>query len=108
MLIHYNRSGGFANLRMNYSVDTAKLPQELAQELERLVNQTDFFSLQAAPQVAFPMAAAANIPDLMQHEISVQQGDEERSLHYNDMTMPEQLNPLLERLQELALEEHSE
>lgn len=108
MLIHYSRSGGFANLRVTYSVDTAKLPKELAHELERLVNQTDFFSLTAAPPTASPRVAAASIPDLMQHEISIQQGEEQRSLHYNDMTMPEQLHPLLERLQELALEQQSE
>ncbi|MBD1911401.1 MULTISPECIES: protealysin inhibitor emfourin [unclassified Leptolyngbya] len=104
MLIHYSSSGGFANLRLTYSVDTTKLPQELAQELERLVNQTKFFTLQAAPAIS----AAGGLPDMMQYEISIQQGEERRSLHYNDMTMPEQLRSLQERLQELALEQRSQ
>lgn len=102
MLIHYATSGGFANLRLSYTADTAKLSQELAQELERLANQAEFFSLQEQPAIA-----AAGVPDMVQYDISIEQDGQRRSLRYNEMTVPDSLRPLLERLQELALEQQS-
>ncbi|MBI5667940.1 MAG: hypothetical protein HZC41_08010 [Chloroflexi bacterium] len=45
MRIEFERSGGFANIRVAGAVDTESLPPQEAQALSDLVNKLDFFAL---------------------------------------------------------------
>ena len=48
MKIKFNSSGGYANLRLSYQVDTDEIPSQLAQELLALVDSSGLFELEAS------------------------------------------------------------
>lgn len=100
MRIDFQSSGGFANLRLAYSVDTRTLRPGEASELESLVQQSNIMEMQQN-QVA---AASAGPPDVMTYRLELQEGDRHQSLTVTDVTAPPSLQPLLSRLRDLALE----
>jgi hypothetical protein len=100
MRIDFQSSGGFANLRLAYSVDTRTLRPGEASELESLVQQSNVMEMQQN-QVA---AANTGPPDVMTYRLELQEGDRHQSLTVTDLTAPPSLQPLLSRLRDLALE----
>lgn len=101
MRIHYECSGGFINLQLEYHVDTADLNQELAEELLKLVESSNVFDIQ--PSEVAPMSDGP--PDVFFYQLSLSEGGKQISLSCNDVTAPVELRPLLARLQELALDQ---
>ena len=100
MHIDFECSGGYANLHLAYRGDTEELPQELAEELERLVEASAFFELQesaAAPKAPGP-------PDVFTYRLSLREGSRQKSLSLTDVTAPASLHPLLALLRKLAIE----
>ncbi|GAB4141802.1 MAG: hypothetical protein Fur0046_17940 [Cyanobacteria bacterium J069] len=100
MRIDFKSSGGFANLRLAYTVDTHTLRPGDASELEALIEQSKVMEMQPA-QVA---ATTAGPPDVMTYSLELQEGDRHQSLTVTDLTAPPTLQPLLARLRDLALE----
>lgn len=101
MQIDFESSGGYANLRLTYRADTNELPQELAEELLSLVENSSVFQLQqseVAPKSAGP-------PDVFLYQLSLHEGSRQISLSFNDVTAPASLRPLLARLRQLAIEQ---
>lgn len=78
MQISVRRSGGFAGITEAKTVDTARLDASAAQSVEQLVRDLDFFAL--------PVDAAAGGvgADLLQNEISVRDGSQQRTIRFND------------------------
>lgn len=101
MHINFECSGGYANLRLTYRADTDELPQEIAQELLRLVENSRVFDL---PQSAVA-STSAGPPDVFFYQISLHEGNRQTSLSFNDVTAPTALRHLLSRLRQLALEQ---
>jgi len=102
MQIDFASSGGFANLQLNYRVDTNDLPGEQARELTRLVESSGVFDLQqedANPNVAVGRA------DVISYRLSVSDGDRPTTLWFNDITAPASVRALLAYLRKLALEQ---
>jgi hypothetical protein len=99
MRIDFECSGGFANLRLTYHVDTDELPQEFAEEILRLVESSGFFDIQ--PSEVAPTSAGP--PDVFFYRLSLSQGSRKQSLSCNDVTAPAALHPLLALLRKLAL-----
>lgn len=45
MQIHYQRTGGFAGLKLSGKIDLEDLEEELAQKIRHLLDESDFFDL---------------------------------------------------------------
>src|SRR2546425_7633629 len=56
MQVHFERSGGFAGLRISHDVDSANLPPEEASELSKLIETAHFFELPAVLRATLPRA----------------------------------------------------
>lgn len=100
MRIDFESSGGFANLQLRYSVDTAELPSELARELTDLVRRSGFFSMESPPD----SGGIPGLRDVFSYRLAIADGTQQKSITCNDMTALVPLRPLLSRLRKLALE----
>lgn len=101
MRIDFECSGGYANIRLSYHVDTDELPQEVANEILGLVESVGIFDLQqneVAPSSEGP-------PDVFFYRLSLYKENMRKSLYFNDVTAPAALQPLLALLRELAWEQ---
>ena len=96
MLIHFERTGGFAGMVITGTVDTAQLPVEEASDLYRLVDESDFFNL---PQTLIEPTTAA---DQLQYRVAVERDGRAHTVETTDDAAPETLQPLLRRLTVLA------
>ncbi len=45
MRIHFERTGGFAGMRLSTTVDSDELPEPQVEELEKVLQETSFFDL---------------------------------------------------------------
>ena len=102
MQIDFATSGGFANLELAYRGDTNELPEEQANELERLVESSRAFDLEqddVNPSVTVGRA------DLISYRLSLSEGNRQKTLWFNDVTAPASVRPLLAFLRKLALEQ---
>jgi hypothetical protein len=100
MLIEFECSGGYANLRLRYRANTDELPPEVATDLRQLVDRSGIMGLRAAelaPKSPGP-------PDALHYRVTISQAGAVQSVEVSDITAPSALRPLLARLQELALE----
>lgn len=101
MRIDFECSGGFANLRLTYHANTDELPQELAEEILRLVEISRFFDIQPSGVTS----TSAGPPDVFSYQISLSEGNRKQSLSCNDVTAPATLHPLLALLRQIALDQ---
>jgi hypothetical protein len=101
MRIDFECSGGFANLRLTYRANTDELPQELASELLRLVEDSGVFDLQGSEVTP----TSPGPPDVFLYRLSLSEGSRRKSLSLNDVTAPSPLHPLLAFLRERALDQ---
>ncbi|MBW4654235.1 MAG: hypothetical protein KME20_14545 [Kaiparowitsia implicata GSE-PSE-MK54-09C] len=101
MHIDFKTSGGFANLRLQCSVDTATLLPNDAEELDSLVAQSNVLGLNQAELDAVP----GLFPDVMTYELTVQVGDRTQQLRMTDISMPASVRPLVQRLRSLAIQQ---
>jgi len=102
MQIDFASSGGFANLRLNYQVDTDTLPKEQAEELTRLIESSGVFDLE---QNDTTPETAAGLADVISYRISLSEGSRQSTLWFNDVNAPASLRPLLALLRKLAIEQ---
>jgi hypothetical protein len=91
MNISYERTGGFAGMRIGVDLDLQNLPSVEAAELEKLVKEADFFHLTEA-------LGSKAVPDGFQHAITVESGAQKRTIRFADLAVPEALRPLLDNL----------
>jgi hypothetical protein len=91
MQISFERSGGFAGISLNTTVDTANLPPTDAAQLRQLVEVADFFHLPAR------MASPAQ-PDRFQYQLTVEDGDRHHTAILDESAVPGTLRPLLDWL----------
>jgi hypothetical protein len=89
MNVHFERSGGFAGLRLSHDIDSADLSQEERSELERLVEAAHFFDLPADVRAANPGA------DRFQYDLAVKAGPREHTVAMDEAAVPENVRPLL-------------
>jgi hypothetical protein len=89
MNIHFERSGGFAGLRLSQDLDSADLSPDERSELDRLVEAAHFFDLPADVRAANPGA------DRFQYNLTVNQGPREHTVALDEAAIPENLRPLL-------------
>lgn len=96
MRIYYERSGGFAGLRQEITLDSQSIDAEEAGELQKLVEQAGFFDLPA--RITAPGTGA----DQFQYRITVESGPRRHTVEAGEASIPAALQPLLDRLAALA------
>lgn len=95
MRILFERSGGFAGMLMNVSIDTAKLPPTEASQVKSMVEAAAFFDLPEA------IAASAQ-PDRFQYHLTVAERKRKHSITVSESSMPGSLKPLVDWLMDAA------
>lgn len=96
MRIHFERSGGFAGMRVTVTVDTELLSPQEAHDLERSVDAARFFELPATITAPIPGA------DRFCYKITVEAEGQRHTIEVDDAALPDKLRPLLQRLTTLA------
>jgi hypothetical protein len=96
MQIKFQRSGGFANIPLRAELDTAQMPPERAQELERLIEKARAFDQPAQP-------TAMPVPDDLHYELTIQDNDQSHSFRISDSAASNDLKLLFDFLGEEAL-----
>lgn len=96
MHVEFERSGGFAGLRLRATVDTESLPAEEARELEEMVEAADLFNL--PPAIATPTPGA----DRFNYKLTVTDEGRQHAVEVSEPSVPTKLQPLLQRLAKIA------
>ncbi len=95
MRIDYERSGGFAGMRITTTVDTQSLPADQGKEMAQLVASSGFFNIPSTP----PPAGGA---DMYTYKVTVTDGGQTHTVTVKDGSIPPALQPLLQRLTAMA------
>lgn len=96
MRITFERTGGFMGRKVAVDLDLDQLPADHARTLRRLLDESNFLSLEESLTVPGPAR------DEFQYSITVQSGTIEHSVRFTDASMPDSLRPLVEELSNLA------
>jgi hypothetical protein len=95
MKIQFERTGGFAGLRLGCEVDITTLPTHEAQAIQDEVESANFFELPAH----LPSRSGA---DRFTYRIEVESAGKKHTVEFGEEAMPEILRPLVQRLNILA------
>ena len=90
--ITFERSGGFAGMRLSTTVDTASLSEKEAQTLRQLLEEADFFNLPAQ------MVSRSPQPDRFQYTVTVEEDGRQHTVTISEEVMPAKLRPLIKWL----------
>jgi len=96
MKIHFERAGGFANIRFTGNFDLDSMPEEIANPLKALLEQVDFSSL---PE---QLLGSSAVPDQFNYSITVTTPSWQHTVVTGEHSAPEALRPLLQKLTELT------
>ena len=94
MRIQFERSGGFAGIRLTTSVDSAALPDDDARRLREMVDGAGFFEL--------PPVIGKPAPDRFQYRLTVEDGKRRHTVEVNEAAVPPSLRPLIDWLTSAA------
>ena len=95
MRIYFERTGGFMGLSLQTAVDTAVLSEEDAHHLQQMIDETHFFDL---PE---ELDGTGGV-DAFNYTLTVETEERRHTVHTNDESAPDTLQPLLRRLTMLA------
>ena len=96
MRISFERTGGFAGITKNTTVDTDTLLPNEANTLPRLVEAADLFRL--PEQITSPNPQS----DRFQYKLTVEDNGKQHTVTVSESALPETLRPLIEWLQNIA------
>ena len=100
MKIYFEQSGGFTGIEKNILINSNSLDTEEASELQRLVDNANFFDLPSEP--AAPLHGA----DYLEYKITIETNDNKKHpIKITDLTMPPNVGPLIRYLRRKALQE---
>ncbi|MFN7944932.1 MAG: protealysin inhibitor emfourin [Blastocatellia bacterium] len=96
MHIHFERTGGFANIRLQTEIDSAQLPAREARTLNRLIEEAHLFD---QPTKA---TAAGDQPDQFQYEITISDAGRARTIQTSDAAASDEMRELIDWLTRAA------
>ncbi len=96
MKIHFERTGGFAGMKLKVSLDSETLSQANARQLERLLDSSRFFQ---QPTTEGPTQTA---PDRFHYKVTVESDGGSRTMEASDASLPDEMRPLLDYLTRLS------
>jgi hypothetical protein len=91
MKISFERTGGFAGMRMAITVDLDSLPGPEAATLRKMVTDADFFNLAE-------IRTGQAIPDGFQYALTIEGDGKHRTIQVAEASIPDELRPLLNDL----------
>lgn len=92
MLIQFERTGGFAGLKMAFMLNTETLSSAEACKLDELVESAQFFDL----PTKFP--SPKNGADYFMYKVTVEKDGRKHTVDVSEPEVPESLRPLLQYL----------
>ena len=94
--IRYERTGGFAGIRIAADFELEDLPEEQAEQLCELLDDIDFDEL---PE---KLIKGGPVPDEFTYSITVESEKAEHTVTTSDTSAPTKMQPLLELLYQIA------
>ena len=98
MHIKFSCIGGFANLDLNFEIDTDELSKEKNEELQNLMKTADL------PNTAQSKVVKTQGFDSFAYQLVIADEKKKKSFSFTDITAPEEVRPLLDYLRNLAIE----
>lgn len=98
MKIYFERSGGFAGIRMSAFIDTMLLDRDEANKLQTIIENSLFFDLPT--KTVEPKFGA----DYFRYKITIETQDKKHSIEVTDMTISPAIKPLIDILIDKARE----
>lgn len=95
MRISFERSGGFAGMKVRGDWDSALLPAEEERQICRLIDEARFFEL--PEKIENPTQGA----DRFCYRLSIELEDQTHTVEVGEGAIPENLQPLIQRLTQL-------
>ena len=96
MQINFERTGGFAGMRLSAAIDTATLPADQASALQGAIDAAHFFDLPA--QIPGPPNAA----DQFHYHVTIEAGSKKHTVDVDEGAASPALQALLQQLTLLA------
>ncbi|HQU37604.1 MAG: hypothetical protein CNIPEHKO_01030 [Anaerolineales bacterium] len=94
--IKFERTGGFAGIRLAADFDVSDLPDDLSQTLRELLDALDF------PELPAKLTSGESVPDAFTYVITVEAGKWHHTVITGDAPEDEKMQELLELLNRLA------
>ena len=94
--IKFERTGGFAGMRIATDFELEDLPEDQAERLRELLDDADFDEL---PE---KLLKGGPIPDGFTYSITVETDKGEHTVTTSDTSAPQKMQPLLELLYQIA------
>jgi hypothetical protein len=95
MHISFERTGGFAGMRLAADIELDQLPEEDAQKIFEMLKEINFNELPEYPSVS-------NAADQFSYTITVKVEHIEHTIITGDASAPDDLRPLLDELNQVA------
>jgi hypothetical protein len=95
MKIYFERSGGLAGINDRIVLDTSSMPPDEVKRAQQLIDNSNFFNLPSKSLPPKPGSA-----DYLNYKITVQTDEREHKIQTNDITMPSELEPFINFLEE--------
>ncbi|MFB2876752.1 protealysin inhibitor emfourin [Floridanema aerugineum] len=92
MRVIFERSGGFAGIRITKTIDIDTLPESERNQLQLLIEAANFFKLPENITSANPQ------PDRFHYQITVEKSQRQHRVIVSEQAVPDTLRPLLEWL----------
>jgi hypothetical protein len=93
--IHFERTGGFAGMRLAVNLTDADLPEEEWQALQSALQQAGFFDLP-------PKITGGGQPDRFIYQVTVETETRSHTVELGEDAIPEKVQPLIQQLNLLA------
>jgi hypothetical protein len=94
--IIFERTGGFAGIRLSANVELSDLPQDQAHEILQWLDDMDFAKL---PEQIMGKKA---IPDGFSYSITIEYEEQQHTVITADASVPDKMQPLLDLLNQIA------
>ena len=95
MLIHLERTGGFAGIAQTKTIDADKMPNETHQQLTDLLIAVDFFNL----PIHFDSQSLR--PDRFYYSLTVEDKGQKHTVSFSETTASSELKAILNILQQI-------
>lgn len=94
--IRFERSGGFAGIRLTAEIEADALPEDQKKEIAELLDDMDFEELPAN------LGNRTPLPDEFVYSIIVESGSQKYEVLASESALPEDAQPLIEILERIA------
>jgi hypothetical protein len=95
MRIQFERTGGFAGIRLALDLTESDLPEEEWQALQAALEQAEFF------QLPYKVTSGEQ-PDRFTYQVTVEDAARSHTVELGDGAIPENVQPLIQQLNRLA------